>query len=774
MYLNELDTRYDDASRRTAKALRDYAEENNQAMLKVDPEGSMDYDLFLTVADAIEANDVDTVAKEISDADTDPRDFMMDLLLDNHPEMAKIVSMKVDNTIQSIFGMTGRMPESAQVNEGYEKTCLNALRQEGIGGYFSNGKLYVDFRDLDRAKEVIASDPDILEAPQIIGEEKVIEAKYEFGPATGKETYPGGYEHDARMITHIVTDLSPRLKDDEVMLDVQNAINRIETNTATKADITLVMDVYKDIVKQKLDKPYKDAIGKFDQDYDPNDPLQNVEEKAKPDYIDIDGDGNKKEPMKKAVKDKEKKEKVKEGKVKAMLMDMEDDASDMSREEFISKYGSHNADVWDDVNNPRDYPEPALNDFVKQDAESVDEGVQRNILYRDIGIMLAKGHDIKRIKKRYKDIDDAHPGHIEKVVQALKDRNEIPYGQYKRIKGADAVQEDIQDDRKYQSLEELRDKLVDIEAHVKRLGIMDGATEIQGKPVTGTGDINDQLTSMYKAVNNLQGAVSRALKIVPGEQNPDIKKFKKKLGEAMASKEEILALNQKWNTGKYYGGNGDYLLDGWCKYMLDSGIPWDACEKSEVNKYAEKHGDLGDFDMSQVEDNPDFPITNEFHNDLFRVFKGMPDEDETEEMCNILDQIGESKKIVKEMTSAENTVHKAFELAQSQINILERKFRPGGLIENKTKEIGGDASIFPEVQDKLADVYDVLEDAHYDAMGHVHNENISERTLTKAEKKKMKSYEKDIKKKDFIERYGKEKGESVYYATITKMAKKNA
>jgi len=32
-----------------------------------------------------------------------------------------------------------------------------------------------------------------------------------------------------------------------------------------------------------------------------------LEEKAKPDYIDIDGDGDKKEPMKKAVKDKEKK-----------------------------------------------------------------------------------------------------------------------------------------------------------------------------------------------------------------------------------------------------------------------------------------------------------------------------------------------------------------------------------------------------------------------------------------------------------------------------------
>ncbi len=33
------------------------------------------------------------------------------------------------------------------------------------------------------------------------------------------------------------------------------------------------------------------------------------EEKSKPDYLDIDGDGNKKEPMKKAVKDKEEKSK---------------------------------------------------------------------------------------------------------------------------------------------------------------------------------------------------------------------------------------------------------------------------------------------------------------------------------------------------------------------------------------------------------------------------------------------------------------------------------
>jgi hypothetical protein len=40
---------------------------------------------------------------------------------------------------------------------------------------------------------------------------------------------------------------------------------------------------------------------------------EDVAEAAKPDYIDIDGDGNKKEPMKKAAKDAKKKKAVKEG-----------------------------------------------------------------------------------------------------------------------------------------------------------------------------------------------------------------------------------------------------------------------------------------------------------------------------------------------------------------------------------------------------------------------------------------------------------------------------
>ena len=74
----------------------------------------------------------------------------------------------------------------------------------------------------------------------------------------------------------------------------------------------------------------------------------------------------------------------------------------------------------------------------------INEGVKRNALYQKVGRMLGKGHNINAIKKRYKDIDDAYPGHIEKIVQALKDRNEIP-GHLKRIKGSD-VEEGMMDD----------------------------------------------------------------------------------------------------------------------------------------------------------------------------------------------------------------------------------------------------------------------------------------------------------------------------------------
>lgn len=114
----------------------------------------------------------------------------------------------------------------------------------------------------------------------------------------------------------------------------------------------------------------------------------------------------------------------------------------------------------------------------------------------------------------------------------------VPYGRQD-------IGEDFMDDRKYQSLEELKDKLVDIEKHIKRLGIMDGAESWEGKTPTGTGDIHDQLTTMYKSIEGLQGAVGRALKVVPGQDNPDVQKFNQQYG--IKQEDEINELDIKKN-----------------------------------------------------------------------------------------------------------------------------------------------------------------------------------------------------------------------------------
>ena len=55
---------------------------------------------------------------------------------------------------------------------------------------------------------------------------------------------------------------------------------------------------------------------------------------------------------------------------------------------------------------------------------------------------------------------------------------------------------------------------------------------------------------------------------------------------------------------------------------------------------------------------------------------------------------------------------------------------------------------------------------------HKLNEQVEERKLKPTEKKKLKSLEKKVPKDDFTDRYGEE-GESIYYATLTKMAKKD-
>lgn len=58
------------------------------------------------------------------------------------------------------------------------------------------------------------------------------------------------------------------------------------------------------------------------------------------------------------------------------------------------------------------------------------------------------------------------------------------------------------------------------------------------------------------------------------------------------------------------------------------------------------------------------------------------------------------------------------------------------------------------------------------ALTEIITEILQERKLTKPEKAGLKKMEKSVPKKDFVKRYGEEEGKKVYYATLTKQAKK--
>jgi len=61
--------------------------------------------------------------------------------------------------------------EEDELEEGYEKVVLNALKKKGLSGRFSNGNLYVDKGDEKAAKDAIDDESSILKAPKIIGEQ---------------------------------------------------------------------------------------------------------------------------------------------------------------------------------------------------------------------------------------------------------------------------------------------------------------------------------------------------------------------------------------------------------------------------------------------------------------------------------------------------------------------------------------------------------------------------------------------------------------------------
>lgn len=141
---------------------------------------------------------------------------------------------------------------------------LRMMQQAGLGGAKEVQPDMMPMRmDMERLRDVVDG-PKSLPAPE--------DEKIDDEPLEGYENEPDEQYDDHETMIH----------------DLSGGINRKKKAYRAAQDGDNAMAV-EDIAKQLYD-----ALS---------------EKKAKPDYIDIDGDGDTEEPMKKAVKDKEKKKK---------------------------------------------------------------------------------------------------------------------------------------------------------------------------------------------------------------------------------------------------------------------------------------------------------------------------------------------------------------------------------------------------------------------------------------------------------------------------------
>ena len=129
---------------------------------------------------------------------------------------------------------------------------------------------------------------------------------------------------------------------------------------------------------------------------------------AKPDFLDMDKDGNRKETFKKAVRDKES---VEEGQMKQM---MHKDAERMTREKFVEKYPGEGY-FWDKVSGPVD--ESALQAYIG-DKKYGKAGMDA---LRKAGRDGASKEKMAKIRAQHDKMDEANETHKEtKLIRDLR------------------------------------------------------------------------------------------------------------------------------------------------------------------------------------------------------------------------------------------------------------------------------------------------------------------------------------------------------------------
>ena len=159
-------------------------------------------------------------------------------------------------------------------------------------------------------------------------------------------------------------------------------------------------------------EPFKKAV---------KDSGKKVEEakKAKPDFLDKDKDGNKKEPFKKAVKDTKKKP-VEEGKMKDLSMDLGNKKDSLPDAEFKKKYGKSKADMTKDT---------------KQDPKKPVSKIKESILRESHDTMK---HIISKFKHEVRNFvagEELDQDLYDALYDYYCDMGEMPYGTMKARDG---------------------------------------------------------------------------------------------------------------------------------------------------------------------------------------------------------------------------------------------------------------------------------------------------------------------------------------------------
>ena len=169
----------------------------------------------------------------------------------------------------------------------------------------------------------------------------------------------------------------------------------------------------------------------------------------------------------------------------------------------------------------------------------------------------------------------------------------------------------------------------------------------------------DELT-IRQFNEDLKGVFPYIYNLVKEGTKPEVLTPENFLGEDDGpTDEEIMALADKYK--QYEGGNGDSLLGGYIQYMTNTGVPLDSIEEGEWNKWVERNPDTEFPGMDILDQEPEnFPITVKFRDDLFKMYKGMPDEDECHRISDVIDGMKEGavKKALE--TDAENMSREEF------------------------------------------------------------------------------------------------------------------